>query len=192
MDAYRLGVYVRRMRQDHSKKLEKREPRSFWKNVGAVIMTIVALSGISAIALWPRVTVEPGGQIDPTQASPIYFTIANGGLIPLWNVKPRLGICEIQVGEPTDLVDRCEKGILSALVPTSWFASSLAMDEKQTLRLDDAIKIAAPMKFGGANISIGVEYQPWFIPIRRNKEFRFSTKLERDGKMSWVQRPLNK
>jgi hypothetical protein len=66
------------------------------------------------------------------------------------------------------------------------------MDEAQIVRLDDVFVLAKGQKFDGADISIAVEYQPWFVPWQLEKTFRFYTRKENDGKFSWVPRPLER
>jgi len=53
------------------------------------------------------------------------------------------------------------------------------------------MRFIAPEKFGGADISIIVEYQPGFIPFRQEKEFRFATERASDGKLYWMTRPFD-
>jgi hypothetical protein len=57
--------------------------------------------------------------------------------------------------------------------------------------LDDFLRFPAPEKFGGADISIVVEYQPWLLPVRQEKEFRFATEPRIDGKLEWVSRSVD-
>jgi hypothetical protein len=68
----------------------------------------------------------------------------------------------------------------------------LSRDESQEIRLEDLLAVKAPAIFGGADISIVLYFQPWFAPIPWSLEYRFQTRLEGDGKLSWVPRPLNK
>jgi hypothetical protein len=73
-----------------------------------------------------------------------------------------------------------------------WFAKELAKDETITIRLDDPFHIFPPAKFGGADISIIIEYDLWIVPKRFRTEFRYVTRVENDGRLSWVPRPVNK
>jgi hypothetical protein len=66
------------------------------------------------------------------------------------------------------------------------------MDERYDIRLNDAIRNAPPIKISYADISIIITYKPWFILIRREKEFRFTTITKGDGKLSWFSRPVEK
>jgi hypothetical protein len=53
------------------------------------------------------------------------------------------------------------------------------------------MRLPATAKLGGADISIIVEYQPWSMPMRQEKEFRFTTLPQSDGKLYWIARSLD-
>src|SRR5437762_1429084 len=114
-------------------------PTTHWTRLQKGIAATVTAIGVASaiVALLPRVTVEPGGQIDPSNPSPILFTIANTGPIPLNNVQPMLGICALIFGEPKELPERCSGALRSRLAPTPWFARQIATDERLTIRLDE-------------------------------------------------------
>ena len=151
------------------------------------ICTIVGL-----IVFWPRLIVEAVGQIDPLRPFPITFKITNTGFIPLDSVQPAIGLCDFWTGSPKNLPDQCNGPLGSYLQMPQWFVSTLARDATTEVRLDDLFNIIPPAQFGAADISIKVAFNPWIIPIRWQREFRFQTRLERDGKLSWTARPLNK
>jgi hypothetical protein len=74
----------------------------------------------------------------------------------------------------------------------NWFIKTLARDEATKIRIDDLFNIHAPAKFGAADISIVVTFNPWIVPYRYTIEYRFRTRAERDGNLSWIPRPLDK
>jgi hypothetical protein len=150
------------------------------------ICTIVGL-----IVFWPRLIVEAVGQIDPLRPFPITFKITNTGFIPLESVQPAIGLCDFWTGSPKNLPDQCN-GPLGSYQMRQWFVSTLARDETTEVRLDDLFNIIPPAQFGAADVSIKVAFNPWIVPIHWQSEFRFQTRLERDGKLSWIARPLNK
>jgi hypothetical protein len=47
------------------------------------------------IFFFPRVTVESSGPYDPSNPSPITFTISNINIVPLRNVQFAIGLCYI-------------------------------------------------------------------------------------------------
>ncbi|MGO8952084.1 MAG: hypothetical protein ACLP1W_19250 [Rhodomicrobium sp.] len=175
----------------------REQSTTHWSTLKKISAALVATVGFvaAAVTFLPRVTVDPEGSLDPSSPYPISFRITNTGIIPLSDVQPILGICEFVVDIPKRMVDRCNGPLQSKLVPfpaSIWHVNRLAMDEKYSIRLDDFLKIASSATFGGANISIIIEYRPWILPLHREKEFRFITRLESDGKLSWLSRPVDK
>jgi hypothetical protein len=166
-----------------------------WAQIGrwlfASLLAVCTIVG-GLIAFLPRVTVDPEGSIDPSKPYPISFKITNGGIIPLWNVQPMMGLCQFTSGPPQRVFSRCNGPLGSRLLFQPWRIDELSMDERYSIRLDDMLKIAPGGQFGGAEISIIVEYSPWFLPLRRAKEFGFITRLEDDGHLTWLVRPVQK
>jgi hypothetical protein len=150
----------------------------------------------AGITFLPRLTVEPGGQIDPSSPYPIPFKITNSGAIPLSDVQPMIGLCEIDYGHPPhDLPERCSSHLGSLLVFKPWFTKKLAVDEAITIDLNDLIHVPFGAKFSAADISIDISFYPWFLrfwPFRADIERCFQTKLEPDGKLLWKARPVEK
>ncbi len=157
----------------------------------AVAATMATLFGV--VTFFPGIIVDPVGNIDPAKPSGIRFVVSNNNLYSLRNVQPMLCIEEIWTGEPKNLEDRLNGPIPNRLIPLAWFTKKLDRDEKLTILLEDAYPIKPPAKFGGARISILVEYQTWIFPFKKfQKEFRFFTRIENDGQLSWLSRPLTK
>jgi hypothetical protein len=75
--------------------------------------------------------------------------------------------------------------------PPTWRAKILSVDEKLTLRFDDYVNQRG-MIVEYADIAIGIKYHPWLLPWTREKQFRFVTRKEADGKMTWIPMPLEK
>ncbi|MGQ0445118.1 MAG: hypothetical protein ACT4O2_08345 [Beijerinckiaceae bacterium] len=162
-----------------------------WVSGISAVFSAIGLASAGATFL-PHLTIDPGGAIDPSKPYPVPFTITNRSIIPLSDVQPSLGICEIYYGEPKNLAERCGK-MRTYFSFTPWFVHKIAPDETYTIHLDEFLNVKG--KFGAADISIKVEYYPWiltFWPFRNEKEFRFQTRLGSDGKLWWKDRPLEK
>jgi hypothetical protein len=182
-----------REKQRQPRPLPQKPKRAFSiaSKLFAGLLAFCTFLGI--IVLWPRVTVEPEGQIDPLSPSAISFKITNTGFVTLRAVRPFVGICTFVIGKPTNPPERCTGALRSRLMNPEWPIHWLARDETTKIRLDDIFPVNATSKFGGADISVGVNFYigiiPWLdVPI----EYRFQTRLEPDGKFSWIPRPLNK
>lgn len=155
------------------------------------------MTGFAAaiLAILPRMTVEPAPGVDASLPSTTTFTVTNTGPVPLKDVRVLLGVCDIAFNsEPMPLPanDRCNGPLGSKLMPTKWSAKSMAVDEKYVVRLDDLFVVR---RYAYASVSIIIQYNPPYLPFdgfRREKEFRFVTKKDPDGKLSWEPRPVEK
>jgi hypothetical protein len=156
----------------------------------ALVAAVLAGGTAAAILLLPGVSVDPEGPIDPANPYPISFKIAGANFIPLANVNAYLVICYVAAA-PMPLPPPCQSPDKIRRFKAAWRDHSLARDQSFTIALDDFMRLPAAAKFGGADISIIVEYQPWSIPIRQEKEFRFTTLPQSDGKLYWIARPLD-
>lgn len=178
--------------QSHQpKKTHLKGPIWLILKIGSVIAFVVGLAA-SVVTFLPRVTVESGASIDPSNPYPIPFVITNTGIVPLTNVQPAIGLCAFWTGDPPQIPPACDGSLHSRLVMPKWLVRELRHDEKHMIRLDDLFAIKPPAKFGGADISIVITYYPWLIPIKREVEFRFITHKENNAMLSWVPQPLGK
>jgi hypothetical protein len=159
------------------------------RSLRALAAAIVAGGGAAAVMLLPGVTVDPEGPLDPSSPYPISFRIADSNLIPLHNVNAYLAIC-YAVPAPASPAQGCRPPYGTRLFKAAWRDHVLTSDQSFTITLDDFMRFPAGEKFGGADISIIVEYQPGPIPLRQEKEFRFTTELRLDGKLDWVPQPV--
>lgn len=157
------------------------------RSLRALGLAILA-GGTAAAVIWlPGVTVEAEGPVDPSNPYPISFTIANANFIPLTNVNAYLTICYV-VPAPAPPAPVCQPPFKTRLFKASWRDYSLSANQSFSITLDDFMRLAAAAKFGGADISIIVEYQPWGLPVRQEKEFGFATDRRNDGKLEWIPR----
>jgi len=158
--------------------------------LGALLTTAIAIIGAAAV-LWPKLTVELEGTGSAT-TSDLAFRIRNTGFIPLIELSPMFGLCDFMPAGSPGPAQTCGNGPLKTrLMPTPWHARRLEMDEAFTLRLDDALRFP-PQKLVHGDVSVIVQYQPWFIPIRMEKEFRFVTTADAAGIVTWRTRPVEK
>jgi hypothetical protein len=168
-------------------------PRSRLKQAAEWLLGMATVGGfvVGLLIFLPRVTVSSPVTTDPDARSPIPFEITNSGYLPLYDVKPMLGLCEIH-SQPAKRIGTSNGPLLTKFAPSFWQQKSLTMDERATVRFDDVFEFPPPSKFGGADISIIVSYRPWILPFMREKEFRFITRQELDGKISWLSIPVNR
>ena len=155
--------------------------------VGAGIALVSAL--LSFLVLFPRVTVEGLGQIDPEHPNPT-FVIGNATIIPLTNVRPTLAPCALLFRDGPGLIGPCDGYSATVLQSANWAVHKITMDEKHAIQLSDVVKNMTALR--SADLIITVTFNPWFIPVDRVKAFRFKTRLESDGKMSWLPEGMEK
>jgi hypothetical protein len=160
------------------------------RSLRALAAAVLAGGTAAALLYLPGVMVDPAGAVDPSNPYPISFAISDANIIPLENVNVYLVIC-YAVAAPVPVAPPCQPPFKTRKFKAGWRGHSLPADQPFTIVLDDFLRFAPPAIFGGADISIIVEYQPWFVPVRQEKEFRFATELGTDGKLYWASRPAD-
>lgn len=171
-----------------SRKAKKSQGKSslMQRGIGAFFGALALIGGaVAFLTLLPRISVTPSDPVDPDNALSASFTISNNNFIPLRHVSASLGIGEIQpVGKPLDPnVAYSEQG---SLMPDSWTNHSVDMDERFTITPFDVVHAYGDRQ---ASIQIIVSYQPWILPLERQKRFRFETHRQTNGKLYWYALP---
>jgi hypothetical protein len=179
-------------KQIPSTKAQKTRARtSLWAWLLGIATLIGALAAI--MTFLPRPVVSVADPVDPENPYSSAFTITNGNFIPLTDVS--LGFFPILVnmggvklvGEPNAFLTRPE-----------WMNHYLGIDEKFTITLAECLGPTGYLKsppqywrdLREADIKLVVKYKPWFIPIERQKEFRFTAHKQSNGKIYWYSTPL--
>ena len=106
----------------------------------------------------------------PANPYPIAFKIADANFIPLDDVNAYLVICYVATA-PTPVAPPCQSPEKIRRFKAAWRDHALTKGQSFTIAIDDFMRLPATTKFGGADISIIVEYRPWSIPMRQEKEF---------------------
>lgn len=143
----------------------------------------IALALVGLFVFWPRMTVDAlTTSFDPLDPHPLQFRILNTGLLQLQNVQLVLGLCEIAPLPPKTAksADDCSG---TRIIPKQRALGTISVDEPVSFRVDDVFYHRVGV--GSYDISIVVEYKPWRIPIKCERQFRFYTRLENDGRLSW-------
>jgi len=172
---------------------QKRPTRSL---VWEALLGFATLIGIPAFVLTvlPRVAVpSPSTQIDSNNVLSVSFDISNSGLIPLNDVSARVAIGD--VGEGND------PGMHSRRYPNGvpyfdvYFPLEPEEQQHHHLGLDERFTINPESQLSGyvrsADIEIVVSYEPWIVPIHREKRFRFVAIKDRQGSTYWRSWPAD-
>jgi hypothetical protein len=152
------------------------------------LLGFATLIGIPAFVLsvLPRVSVFlPSTQVDPNNVLSVSFEISNTGSIPLNDASAKLAIGDIGEGNDPGM-HRTKK---PNGVPYFDLYFPIEPDQHHHLGLDERFTINPESQLGGyvrsADIEIVVTYQPWIIPIHREKRFRFVAIKDRQGNTYW-------
>lgn len=165
-----------------------------WSGIVAA-WTTASVTLLGALFFLPRVSVETSGPYDPSNPTPISFTITNSNIIPLRNFQAGVGLCFLKFMPLSGDEPKCDDESTTRFINPYWFANWLNPDEKFQIFLEDLMKEASPIgkpKDLNGNITIYVEYSSWYAFWRDSKEFRFITRKLSDGKTYWIPIPLHR
>jgi hypothetical protein len=180
------------MRWSRTKKL-------FVGSVTVVATVIGIVSGM--VTLLPRLDVQSTDRFDPLHPSPIPFTITNSGALSLYNVQFFVGVCKVEwgprPGATATLRSQNECNGLSEVrfSDPTWHLRGFVVGQKFVIRYDDYMPHPSVngMRLVSAEISVGAKFNPWKLPWpMREIEFRYKTRQEGDGTLSWIPEALEK
>jgi hypothetical protein len=184
--------------KDKVKKLEAASPHKPWygklfagvNKIYVAILGIITLLGL--LALIPRPTVSPADYLDKNNPFVCTFTIANNSPMTLRHVTARVLVGNVSMGvsadKPPNKADYLGSG---GFVYPEWQDHNLETDEKFTITTEHLFRPAPGAHFGTADIAIAVSFKPWFLPITREKVFRFVSHKQTDGSFIWYSAPLD-
>jgi len=119
--------------------------------------------------------------VDPTNVMSAAFDIANGGFLPLRRVGVALAIRHLTVG---DSIFEGDPAFKTQFVRPEWRGQNLGMDERLTITTSEYFHRASD-----GYIAIVVAYQPWFLPLHREKIFPFIRHRQTNGVVYWYALP---
>jgi hypothetical protein len=158
-----------------------------WKLVGVVSVVVGLMAG--AVLLYPpRITIELfGDNQNPYFSS---FVIRNSWVLPVRDVVPFLGLCELYLSNPSTVFrgDCSDRGAVR-LIPPKWRPRNLSVDEKFTAAISDIFKFDPDATVGG-DITMGLTFKPWISPFTSERMFRFIGQKSADGKYRWLPEAL--
>ena len=171
-----------------TEKKKQRNAPKFSKYVTVLLMICTLVGGLAAIIVFlPRPMVSaPSTPFDKTNPFSVSFDIANSGYVPLWDCGVSLGVGQIINIKGSHLDPSFIPTFESRMVNPAWQHHRLAMDERFTVALTDFFDKAI-----AADIALIVSYKPWFVPIHREKIFRFVTFKQADGHSYWRSWPID-
>ncbi len=168
-------------------------PKEHWWQLGKLwagfLGFLALLGGAAAIAEFvPHISLEvsqPSNRSDPFS---IVVTIHNAGIIALRDIRPAMGIClSSSTNEPPPKQTVCSGPLNPPLMSPRWHRNTLAVDESYSFALNDIY--SSPFA-SYEEVSIKVDYRPWFFPINESREFKLVTRRRGDGALEWMHEPL--
>ena len=138
---------------------------------------IGALAAI--LTFFPRLTISNTASIDSDDPFSTPFLIINDGYLPLSDVQFALHIRDLE----TLNNDTLNIGTVMAgdYVRTLWPGDGYSYYAGRAVSAHRMVKTA--------DVDIVVIYQPFALPINRERSFRFVTQMGPDNRLHWMQRP---
>lgn len=175
------------------KAAENHEPHKvLWE---ALLGTATLLGGIvAALTFLPRITVTPSEPSVPQNPFTASFTVANSGMIPLQDVQLTYFPFEA-VMAPSGFNENDRPPInlkvIQGFTYPQWGHHNLPIDERFTITPEHIIGPAnSQVSVAGADVAIVIHYQPWVVPWRRERQFRFVTHRQANGGFTWYSFPM--
>jgi len=167
-----------------------------WAGILVFATLIGILSGIGFFA--PSVSVDFGDLADPSDLMSVVTTVKNDGAVTLYDLSVEMGVCNIEswnpAGKPIFMRSDCKStGELTAMIaPDKWQHHKMQSGEKYTVALSDLFSSIHITNVTYADISIAVNYRPWYFPfIHRVKQFRTVGGRDQKGRYEWRFVPLD-
>jgi hypothetical protein len=149
----RLKKHIKRLEKELAEEHTRKPSRTSKAAKAFIAFLSFALGCLGLLVFWPRMTVDPEGDLD-VAGRKMAFRVTNTGLTTLHEVQPIVGLCQIAFGGKLDPKHRCDGPLGSKLVPTMLKIGTLTMDEKQSFRFDDALLRTTPNEPFAADMSV--------------------------------------
>jgi hypothetical protein len=146
-------------------------PKPLRKSSWGIVATAITLVAVF-ITFYPRPSVAVADEKSRTEPFNVVIALTNNNVIPLRKVRVWLDCHDIEtVGGEIKTFE------FSSVL---WQARALKVNDRRDINLDSAFSVP-PAFIERANISVRVEYQPWFIPWTRSKNFPFRVLKQPEG-----------
>jgi hypothetical protein len=183
------------------------------KALAGVVAGVAMLgAACAALELSAQATVSVLPPVQPAKAFTAPFTVVNKSVVSLNHVNVTVGVCRVDMNlsgafdprKPRAVTIRgdgarfasggtaCTGPYGARFYDHNWTNQTLLPDEKFSAALDGVLDWLVPQQaresviVTSAVITIVVQFQPWFVPWRRELEFRFATQRAPNGALSWI------
>ena len=174
------------------------DQKGIWRRIpligkAAIGFAAALLSLFAALVTFlPRVSMEPGDRVDPSDPLSETFTVTNSGIGSLYDVTAGICIGQIIMNPISFNPQQTFTLPCSEILRPEWKNHTLRMDERFTVTLQGIIEPGpgSGATISGADIAVLVQYHPWFMPFHREKAFRFITHSLPNKDVYWSSMPL--
>jgi hypothetical protein len=150
------------------------------------------VGGLGALVTFlPRFSVTAGEIVDSQNTFSASFTIANLGFIQLRHVQANLGLGAFKSSSLGLLDPKANYTYKPELAASEWAIPRLNMDQTFTFTPDQVFRYTVVNDPLQADIAIIVSFQPWILPWKQEKLFRFKTYKQTNGNLYWYAVPPN-
>lgn len=180
----------RRIKPLRRKNLTKQSVQLKWPYLlkRGLALTSLGVGLLGVLSFLPRPSVSASEPVDIENPFSSAFTVTNGNIIPLSDVRIGVAPVRMPVNGGWLIGDELQENRLGFLFNTKWEHHTLRMDEQYSVTPSDIFDLVGP--FQGADLAIVVQYKPWFLPISRSKAFRFQAHRQTNGRYYWYPTPL--
>jgi hypothetical protein len=155
-----------------AEEVAKRTSVPWWQRGWTIFMALVSLAA-AYVAFYPRPVITPSDTRDANQPFRMIVALTNNNILPLEQVTVTLEVTNLRttIGLSIDRfsVHRGE-----------FTAKRLSADDRLEIDLAQLAQIES-RRLQTADVKVIVNYQPWFIPWTRTKEFFYKATKMGDG-----------
>jgi len=138
---------------------------------------------------WPQISVEPSAAADLI-SNPLsgYFKITNEQTYRYEDLSVEVSLRCVKMGRGTDTspMNKCEPSMHSS--PQRWTKHTLDAHESYEISPGETLFVT-PGALLYAQLDVFVSFQPWKVPWRIDRPFRFESRRLTDGTFQWLHIP---
>ncbi len=198
-------IIMKSPKQATPRDLHRSKPRwqaqwlsaKWWTPVRKVSASAVVILGVvtGLLNFLPRVTVDMAASVNKKNPVALSVIVRNTGYIPLNNVRIQMGLCVLDlgrinlVGEGYDKITKtCQRPLETRffLYDHDWTADNLVVDRSMGINIGDLWGFGPGFELKKGDISIVIEYYPWLLPIKLEREFSYRANIQDTDAVVWL------
>jgi hypothetical protein len=154
------------------------QPQPLWKSISKKVYAALTLLGlfVTFFVLWPWLSLDKSGSLDPSNALKTLFFATNEGFLPL-----------------TDLTVTClvtaranSRGITINAPPVTQHPSHFLTYKKKTNLFCERAIFTGPVDWDSISMHISINYGVLYLPIHVPQTFSVEGEKSADGTWQWL------